>query len=187
MQPENQVPPIVPQVPQAVVASPVIQPVSQQVQTSPVTPTQVVYAGFWRRFCAFLLDSLILGTVSTITKFIIGFVMGAVATASGSVITSQMDLSASLISSLVLLLLQAVYFVGFTGAKGQTFGKMAFKIKVVKIGTNEACGYVKAFLREIVGRLISAFVIGLGYFWMLWDKDKQTWHDKIAGTVVIKV
>ena len=25
----------------------------------------------------------------------------------------------------------------------------------------------------------------LGYFWMLWDREKQTWHDKMAGSVVV--
>jgi uncharacterized RDD family membrane protein YckC len=41
-------------------------------------------------------------------------------------------------------------------------------------------------LREIVGKWVSGLLIGLGYFWAIWDKDGQAWHDKIAGTVVIK-
>jgi uncharacterized RDD family membrane protein YckC len=36
-----------------------------------------------------------------------------------------------------------------------------------------------------VGRILSAIVCLLGYFWMLWDKEKQTWHDKFAASVVV--
>ena len=64
---------------------------------------------------------------------------------------------------------------------------MALKIKVVKEDTGEVPGFAKAFLREMVGKFLSSLVFGLGYFSVLWDKDKQAWHDKIAGTVVIKV
>lgn len=41
-------------------------------------------------------------------------------------------------------------------------------------------------LREVIGKWVSGLVFGLGYFWAIWDKDGQTWHDKIAGTVVVK-
>ena len=64
---------------------------------------------------------------------------------------------------------------------------MALKIKVVLKDTGEVPGYTKAFLRELVGKFVSSLVLGLGYFSVLWDKDKQGWHDKMAGTVVIKV
>jgi uncharacterized RDD family membrane protein YckC len=46
-------------------------------------------------------------------------------------------------------------------------------------------GYTRGFLRYI-GRIISSLPIGLGYFWMLWDPQKQTWHDKIANSVVVR-
>jgi uncharacterized RDD family membrane protein YckC len=38
-----------------------------------------------------------------------------------------------------------------------------------------------------LAHVLSQFFCYLGYLWMLWDKRKQTWHDKIAGTVVVKV
>mgnify|MGYP001576219216 FL=1 len=78
------------------------------------------------------------------------------------------------------------YYVFFIGHRGQTLGKMAMKIKVVDMTTGNAPGYLKAFLREVVGKIISGIALSLGYLWMLWDKDKQTWHDKIASTVVVK-
>ena len=38
-----------------------------------------------------------------------------------------------------------------------------------------------------IARFLSAIPLGLGYFWMLWDTEKQTWHDKLAGSVVVPV
>ena len=36
-----------------------------------------------------------------------------------------------------------------------------------------------------IGRIVSGIVIFLGYLWMIWDGEKQTWHDKMAGSVVV--
>lgn len=145
----------------------------------PQTPQeQVVYAGFWRRLGAILVDGLILLSVS----FIMSVFFGGVSTTSSSVGYGLTGIPALIFNGLVIF-----YYVFFVGKFGQTLGKMALKIKIVKIGTNEAPGYLKAFLREFVGRLLSFLVLFIGYFWMLWDPQKQTWHDKIAGTVVVKV
>jgi uncharacterized RDD family membrane protein YckC len=86
----------------------------------------------------------------------------------------------------VAVLLYYAYMIYLTGSKGQTLGKMAFGIKVVKTDTDETPGYFSAFLREVVGKFLSSLVLLLGYLWMIWDSRKQTWHDKIAGTVVVK-
>ena len=45
-------------------------------------------------------------------------------------------------------------------------------------------GYGRAFIRYI-GRILSAIPLLLGFLWMLWDKEKQTWHDKFANSVVV--
>jgi len=45
-------------------------------------------------------------------------------------------------------------------------------------------GYGRAFVRWLVS-LVSGFVILIGYLWMLWDSEKQTWHDKAANSVVV--
>jgi uncharacterized RDD family membrane protein YckC len=77
------------------------------------------------------------------------------------------------------------YFIYFEGSpSGQTLGKRALGIRVIDYSTGGPLGYGKAFLRYI-GRIVSGAVCALGYLWMLWDKEKQTWHDKIAGTVVV--
>ena len=65
-------------------------------------------------------------------------------------------------------------------------GKIALKIKVVRIDTLPMT-YMTAFLREVVGKFLSGLVFALGYFWMIWDKNKQTWHDHLAKTQVVRV
>ena len=79
------------------------------------------------------------------------------------------------------------YFVYFEGSpSGQTIGKRVLDIRVIDYATGGSLGYGKAFLRWI-GRIVSGAICLLGYLWMIWDKEKQTWHDKIAGTVVVPV
>lgn len=50
----------------------------------------------------------------------------------------------------------------------------------------KGAGYGRGFVRYI-GRIVSNIPIYLGYFWMLWDRENQTWHDKFAGSVVVPV
>ena len=77
------------------------------------------------------------------------------------------------------------YFTYFHGTVGQTPGKMVVGIKVVRVGGgNMTLGI--AFLRW-VGHLISGAVFYLGYLWVLIDARKQSWHDKIAGTFVVRI
>ena len=77
------------------------------------------------------------------------------------------------------------YYIYFIGKRGATPGKMLFKIKVIDKDTQQPPGYLKAFLREIVGKFISSLVLFIGYFLAIQDKEKQAWHDKIANTIVI--
>ena len=129
------------------------------------------YAGFGIRFVAYLVDVIILMVI----VFVIGFVFALAGMGNSPILTALM------------YLLGFGYLIYFTGSTGQTLGKKALGIKVVKVGTNKNPDYVGAFLREVVGKFISGLILFLGYFWVIWDDKKQGWHDKIAGTVVIKV
>jgi uncharacterized RDD family membrane protein YckC len=83
------------------------------------------------------------------------------------------------------LILGLAYFTYFEGSpSGQTPGKRVMGIRVIDFRTGGALGYGKALLRW-VGRIVSTIVCLLGYLWMLWDNERQTWHDKIAETVVV--
>ena len=63
---------------------------------------------------------------------------------------------------------------------------MALGIRVIGLDTGGSIGYGRALLRWLVS-IVSAIVLLLGYFWMLWDKEKQCWHDKAANDVVVPV
>ena len=121
-------------------------------------------AGFWRRFAAAFVDGVLLGILN-----------GILISAAGSG------------GRAIGILIAAAYFTYFEGSpSGQTVGKRALGIRVIDFGAGGSIGYGRAFIRWI-GRYVSAIVIFLGYFWMLWDKEKQTWHDKFANAVVVPV
>jgi uncharacterized RDD family membrane protein YckC len=75
------------------------------------------------------------------------------------------------------------YFTYFFG-NGQTLGMKAMKIKLCGADGTYPIGYGKGFIR-CIGLIISAWVIYLGFLWILIDKNKQGWHDKIASTYVV--
>ena len=62
---------------------------------------------------------------------------------------------------------------------------MAIGIKIVKTD-GSSVGFGGAFIREIIGKLVSTLIFFLGYIWILFDGKRQGWHDKIAGTYVVK-
>ncbi len=129
------------------------------------------YAGAGARFLAALIDGLILFAIG----FVIGLPFGA--TEENSINSMVQGLS---------LLINLGYFVWYQGKTGQTLGKKIMKIKVVDLN-GKTPAYFTFFLREFIGKFISAIILGIGYFMILWDKQKQGLHDKIASTVVVKV
>lgn len=119
-------------------------------------------AGFWRRFAAAFIDGILLNIVGWILMAILG-------TAAGYGLG---------------LLIGLAYFTYFHGSTGQTPGDAALSIRVVDKDGGGSIGYGRAFLRWLVS-IVSGIVILLGYLWMLWDGEKQTWHDKAANAVVV--
>ena len=132
------------------------------------------------------MDGLIVYFFNFVWGFIFGFAAGFISSVTGN----NINIKGGIFHTIVTLGVSAIaifYYIYFIGRFGQTLGKRWLGVKVVKVGTNEAPGYSKAFLREIVGKIASMLVLFLGFLWMLWDPQKQTWHDKIAGTIVVKV
>lgn len=86
------------------------------------------------------------------------------------------------------VLLPVVYIVWFLNLlrQGLTPGKKVMGLQVVQHQTGQIPGFGKMLVREVVGRFLSALFLGLGYFWAIFDKNGQAWHDKLAGTVVLK-
>src|SRR5919205_1766099 len=132
----------------------------------PPTPSGVGPSGpranFGQRLVAYIVDSILLGIVYVVLLLIsrpLGYAVGTL----GSL----------------------VYFTYFEGSpSGQTIGKKLMSIRVIDFSAGGPIGYGRAFVRWIA-RILSGIVCLLGYLWMLWDKEKQTWHDKLATTVVV--
>jgi uncharacterized RDD family membrane protein YckC len=120
-------------------------------------------ASFGVRLVAAIIDGIIVGIVGGILSLVLGSTLGSV----------------------VNLILGLAYYGYLEGSpSGQTVGKKAMNIRVIDFAGGGPIGPGRALLRY-VGRILSAIPCGLGYFWMLWDSEKQTWHDKIATTVVV--
>jgi uncharacterized RDD family membrane protein YckC len=122
-------------------------------------------AGFWSRFGAAFVDGVLLA--------IVGFVLRA---ALGQAGAGVIDLAVGI-----------GYFGYLEGsASGQTIGKRMLGIRVIDYGDGGPIGFGRAVIRYF-GRIVSFIACLLGYFWMLWDKERQCWHDKFANDVVVPV
>ena len=80
-----------------------------------------------------------------------------------------------------------VLYIRALGKTGQTWGRKIAGVKVVGEMSGQPIGVGKALGRQLFASFISGQVFYLGYLWMLWDDKKQTWHDKIVGSIVGKV
>ena len=146
--------------------------------TPPVAaPPAVRYAGFWMRFAAAIIDSVIV---------VVGLVFVlAVRVFSPFYFVGFLNFVEYLFYLVVFFALPLLYYVLLTGLRGQTLGKMALGVKVIgEDGQAPGLGY--AALRETVGKIVSTIALFLGFLWIAWEPGKRGWHDYIAGTHVIK-
>ncbi|MFI5322181.1 MAG: RDD family protein [Thermodesulfobacteriota bacterium] len=84
----------------------------------------------------------------------------------------------------VLFFLASTYFVFLHGYGGKTVGKILMGIKLIN-NEGERIGFWSAFVRWLGYYVSSAFLFA-GFLWSLADSECQTWHDKLAGTYVVK-
>ena len=77
------------------------------------------------------------------------------------------------------------YHVAFWAWKGTTLGGIICSLRVVRTN-GENPRFVDALVRGL-SAIFSVVALGLGLFWMINDSHRQMWHDKIAGTVVVKL
>jgi len=137
-------------------------------------------AGFWIRVVASVIDSFLLSLVQFTLTFAITLTVGAVG------VSATEDPATSLVIWLFGATISLAYAVFFTGYCGQTPGKMAVRIKVVRTDGSEIT-YGRAAKREILGKFVSSILLGIGYLMVAFDNQKQGLHDKIADTYVVKL
>ncbi len=144
-----------------------------------ISDAPVVYAGFWIRLLAVMIDAAVLSLFSTAVY--------AAGVALMRMLAEDPDPEkAVLIPQFIAnALMEAFYFIYFHAVTGQTAGKKALGIKVVqRDGT--PVGWPRSAIRYL-GSVVSMFAFCLGYFWVAVDSRKRGWHDKIADTLVIRV
>jgi uncharacterized RDD family membrane protein YckC len=124
--------------------------------------------GLFARFLANLLDALALYGVLVI----------------GGLLVFEAGTPGAILGLLVILGGVVGWF--YLLARGLTPGKAVFGLRVRKT-SGESPGLVTMLLREWVGKFVSGLFFSLGFLWAIFDRDRQAWHDKIAGTVVVKV
>lgn len=132
------------------------------------------YAGFWVRVAASLIDSLIFFVVLLIP---IAFIFG---TDFSNAESMSMGTPMLLIQYVFPVVVTVWFWVKYLG----TPGKMLLKIQVVDAKTGEALSTPQAIGRYL-GYYVSIIPLFLGLIWVAFDKKKQGFHDKLAGTVVI--
>lgn len=127
-------------------------------------PPREALAGFWIRFAGALIDGLLLSIVLTV----LGGVLGEPHT-------------------LVALALACAYFTYLHSTRaGQTVGQLIVGIRLLNARDGGEVSVGAALVRWAMSH-VSSLVLVLGYLWMLWDPYRQTWHDKVAGTYVVRV
>lgn len=134
------------------------QPTTDLFQSDPV-----VYGTFWERFAAAFIDGIILIIPNYLLTYSLGELTG--------------NLGAVVIGWLYGALQES-------GASQATIGKKALGLKVTTMD-GQPITFMQATGRHF-GKYISTVILLIGYFMMLWDEKKQTLHDKMASTLVVK-
>jgi len=146
------------------------------------------FAGFWRRLIAYTVDNTIIIVVFFILSLVISaaFIFGLMYGNSSNVLAGWTDpahiTAITIMATAAYLILSLAYFTYFHGIKGRTPGKMLLGLQVLTT-EGKPVGFGLAFLRS-VGYVVSS-IFYIGFLWAAFDRRKQGWHDKIAGTVVI--
>lgn len=154
-------------------------------QTTNETNNEVHYVGFWPRFLAFLIDSIAATLlIAPLVLYLIG------ETRVEDYDLQDMEQLMELLNRLAIQLsLDALFlgtiFVLFWIFRSATPGKMLFRCSIVDAKTYGKANSLQNIIRYI-GYFVSLIPFGLGFIWIAFDSRKQGWHDKMAGTLVIK-
>jgi uncharacterized RDD family membrane protein YckC len=144
------------------------------------------YAGFAGRLLAFAADVVALVTALTLASWFVATVNALfgleafLATLFGPDGLAQ---AKALVGSLVVAAFVIGYPIFFWTFTGQTPGKMLLGLRVVTLqGGRLSLGRA---VRRLIGYVLAALPLYLGFAWMLADDRRQGWHDKVAGTCVV--
>ena len=140
---------------------------------------EIEYAGFWRRLLGFGLDTLMVSVLTSAISL----------TLLGPEYISYLQQGAGLLAGdwRIIALeqgLPAIWAIGFWLWWMATPGKLLMDCQVVDANSHSRARTPQLIIRYLA-YILSALPLGLGFLWILFDKRKQGWHDKLAGTVVM--
>ncbi len=136
---------------------------------------ELKYAGFWIRVGAAIIDTILIGLI---TVPILWKIYGPEYFSSDELILGLWDFIVSWVFPAVAVIVFWVY-------RSATPGKIMLGLKIIDAKTGERPSVGKCIIRYLC-YYVSIIPLCLGLIWVGFDKKKQGWHDKIAGTYVVK-
>ncbi len=152
-------------------------------------PLHGQYAGVVSRFIAFSIDMLVVSLISFLATAFLGLVSSFFGldttrvTVIGGQLFNGLQQLILLSGALFTWLFGLVYFLFFWVLTGATPGKRLLGLRVVRLDGQPLT--IGPALLRYVGYWLSLAILFLGYAWIIIDKRRQGWHDKLARTVVI--
>lgn len=141
-----------------------------------VSVEQPSYAGFWVRAQA--------GAIDIVLYLLVAAPVLALAYDNAYYLHGPLPYGDT-IQFVTLYVFPLITSIGFWRYRSATPGKAALATRIVDVATGRKPSLLKLVVRGL-GYLLSAFPLGLGFLWIAWDRRKQGWHDKLAGTVVVR-
>lgn len=146
------------------------------------SPDSLPPPGLLRRLAAMLYDSLLVfavaWTVTAVAVFLRRESVGEAAIrASGKAAVSGLPLQIAIVIAL------ALFFGWFWTRTGQTLGMQAWRLRVQQ-PDGSPISWRQAVIR-MGGAVLSTLCLGAGYWWLLFDREKCAWHDRLSGTRVV--
>lgn len=138
----------------------------------PESPNQLTPASFIKRLAAMLYDTMLVIALWMLVGFI-GLALNGGEGATGPFFKSA------------LFLITFLFFAGFWTRNGQTLGMQAWRIRI-QTTDGYSINWMQALIRFFTA-IASVLFFGLGYFWILIDKEKRSWHDRYSETCVVNL
>jgi uncharacterized RDD family membrane protein YckC len=155
-------------------------PLTQGGAYSPAT--QAEYANWLYRVGSYVIDALITSALPIFVRILIG--------AAGQTDSVGNPRGASLVVYLLSVLVSLGVFIWNSlirqGSTGQSVGKQVTGTRLISLQTHQPIGGGMAFVRQLC-HILDALPCYIGYLWPLWDSKRQTFADKLVGTVVVRV
>lgn len=142
-------------------------------------------AALWRRLAAIIYDSIVIAAIWIVVGFI---VLSAFGIEQAQIVENDavvMDPWYRFTLFASMLLSAFLFFAWFWTHSGQTLGMQAWKIRVQNTD-GSAISYWQALQRYVLAPF-SFLLLGVGYFYMYFNADKNTLHDRLSGSVVINI